>query len=304
MRTLILGAGATGGYFGGRMAAAGQDVTFLVRPKRAELLAQTGLTIISPLGDARLSPTVITAAQSAYDLIILSCKAYDLDAAILSIAPAVGDATLILPLLNGLRHMDALDARFGAEHVIGGLCHIGVTLTETGAVHHLNAMQRFIMGARSDAQTARVRTAYASVAAGGFSPQLSPDITLEMWEKFVLLASYAGMTCLMRASVGAIMQATEGQALMTELLTECAQTATAAGHPSRPDVLTETLAMLTDKASSGTSSMLRDIRNGARTEHDHILGDMLARSRQAGVNAPILRAAYAHLQAYATQHFN
>lgn len=299
MRTLILGAGATGGYFGGRMAAAGQDVTFLVRPKRAEILARTGLNIVSPLGDLQLKPQIITSVQSTYDLIILSCKAYDLDAALDAIAPAVGNTTLILPLLNGLRHMDVLDSRFGTDPVIGGLCHIGVTLTETGTVHHLNTLQRFIMGARSEAQTPRVRTAYAAIAAGGFAPQLSPDITLEMWEKFVLLTTYAGMTCLMRASIGTIMQTTEGQALITELLAECAQTATASGHPPRPTFLAETLTMLTEKTSQGTSSMLRDIRNGARTEHDPILGDMLARARRTGVNAPILRIAYAHLQAYA-----
>lgn len=299
MRTLILGAGATGGYFGARMAAAGEDVTFLVRPGRARILAENGLRVVSPLGDLKIAPQVTTQAGGTYDLVMLSCKAYDLDGAVDAIAPAVGENTLILPLLNGLKHMDVLDARFGAARVLGGLCHIGVTLDDDGTVRHLNTMQRFIVGPRENAQRTRAEAAHASIARGGFDPTYSAAPMQDMWEKFVLLATYAGMTCLMRASVGAVMEATEGRAIMTEMLAECARTATAAGHSPRGPFLEETTAMLTEKGSQGTSSMLRDVRRGAKTEHDHILGDMLARARAADVSAPILRLAYAHLQAYA-----
>jgi 2-dehydropantoate 2-reductase len=302
MRTLILGAGATGGYFGARMAAAGEDVTFLVRPKRALILARNGLVVTSPMGDLKLTPQIVTQDQivaGAYDVIMLSCKAYDLDSAVDAIAPAVSGNTLILPLLNGLKHMDVLDARFGAAHVLGGLCHIGVTLDDDGTVRHLNTMQRFIVGPRDDSQTARAKAIHASIDKGGCGPSYSNAIMQDMWEKFVLLATYAGMTCLMRANIGAIMETTEGQAIMTEMLAECAKTATAAGYPPRGPFMAETTAMLTEKGSQGTSSMLRDVRKGARTEHDHILGDMLARARAAGVAAPILRLAYANLQTYA-----
>ena len=137
-RILVLGAGATGGYFGGRLLEAGHEVSFLVRPQRASVLRKTGLVIHSPEGIARLEPELVLAERlkGTYDLIILSCKAYDLDSAMEAVAPAVGKETAILPLLNGLKHYETLDARFGAERVLGGLCSIAVTVgEEIGRAH-------------------------------------------------------------------------------------------------------------------------------------------------------------------------
>ena len=131
MRILVIGAGATGGYFGGRLLEAGRDVTFLVREKRAELLAKNGLNIKSPFGDFTKSnpPTLMaTNIKQPFDFIILSCKAYDLDDAMASFAPAVGPDTAIIPFLNGMKHLDSLDARFGRERVLGGLCAIAATI--------------------------------------------------------------------------------------------------------------------------------------------------------------------------------
>jgi 2-dehydropantoate 2-reductase len=298
MRILVLGAGGIGGYFGARLAAGGGDITFLVRPRRAAELARHGLVVRSPRGDLSLSVHATTAATEAFDLVLLACKAYDLDAAADAIAQAVGEGTTILPLLNGLRHFDALDARFGSHRVLGGLCHIGVTLTEGGEIEHLNALDRLSMGWRQDAQRADAERAHAALQAGGFSLQLSPVIDQEMWEKFAFLAAYAGITCLMRATIGSIASADDGPALAVELFEECAAVAAAAGHAPRPAFAAESRRILTDPASSGTASMLRDVRRHARTEEDHILGDMLRRARQAGLAAPILRVARAHLQAY------
>src|SRR6476619_7075840 len=143
MRTLIVGAGATGGYFGGRLLEAGRDVTFLVRPRRAAQLAERGLVITSPVGDVRLPtpPTVqADALREPFDVVLLSCKAYDLDDAIASFAPAVGPETVILPLLNGMRHVDTLETRFGADAVLGGLCMISSTLDDDGTIRHLSPM--------------------------------------------------------------------------------------------------------------------------------------------------------------------
>jgi len=298
MRILILGAGGVGGYFGARLAAADVDVTFLVRSGRAAQLAREGLIVLSPLGDVRLSVATLTEAKQGFEAVLLACKAYDLNDAIAAIAPAVTANTLVLPLLNGLRQLDALDARFGRQRVLGGLCHIGVTLTEQGEVQHLNKMQHFAFGPRLSTQVERCDRMHATLALGGFAPVLSPEIEQSMWEKFVLLASYAGMTCLMRAPVGAIVATDEGEALMREMLIQCAAVATACGHELSHGFLAETLAMLTQRGSLGTASMLRDIQRAARTEHQHILGDMLARASEAGVTAPLLRVANAHLQAY------
>jgi 2-dehydropantoate 2-reductase len=298
VRILILGAGGVGGYFGARLAAAGVDVSFLVRTRRAAQLARDGLVVLSPLGDLRLQVSTLIEAVAGFEVVILACKAYDLDSAMAAVAAAVTADTLVLPLLNGIRQLNILDARFGAERVLGGLCQIGVTLTDKGEVQHLNKVQQFAFGPRLPGQLARCERLHTTLLRGGFAPVLSADIVQRMWEKFVLLAAYAGMTCLMRAPIGAIVAADDGEALMREMLAECRAVATASGHAPDPTFVAETLAVLTQRGSPGTASMLRDIRRGGRTEHEHIIGDMLARAREAEIAAPLLRVANVHLQAY------
>jgi 2-dehydropantoate 2-reductase len=298
MRILVLGAGAIGGYFGARLAAAGVNVTFLARPARAKRLERDGIVLLSPLGDVRKPVAVLTEAARPFDAVLLACKAYDLASAIEAIAPAVGPRTLILPLLNGLKHLDDLDARFGAARVVGGTCSLSATLTEAGEIRHLNSAQRFVFGPRSPDQAKACAALHRELSRGGFAPTLSPDILQDMWEKFVFLATAAGMTCLMRAPIGRILEADEGEALTLETLAECAGAAAAAGHAPRPESLADARATLTQRGSDIAASMLRDIERGGRTEGEHILGDMLARARKAGASAPLLRVARAHVQIY------
>ncbi|ULA62963.1 MAG: 2-dehydropantoate 2-reductase [Nitrospira sp.] len=298
MRILVLGAGGVGGYFGGRLAAAGVDIRFLVRPSRAESLARQGLVIVSPLGDLRIPVETLTAVESSFDAVLLACKAYSLDDAIETIAPAVGPSTMILPLLNGVRHLDILDARFGRESVLGGLCHIGVMVNASGEVQHLNTLQRFVLGARSPGQAAAVAVFHRVVQRSGFETVLSGAIMQEMWEKFTFLATYAGMTTLMQAPVGAILAAGEGEAIMREMLEECTATATASGFAPRREAMAQMISSLTERGSRGTASMFRDMIRNGQTEHEHIIGDMLARARAAQVSAPLLRISLANMQAY------
>lgn len=298
MRLLVLGAGAVGGYFGGRLAASGADITFLVRPARARALAEHGLAITSPLGDLRVRVATITEATGSFDAVLLACKAYDLASATEAIEPAVGPETLILPLLNGLRHLDDLDARFGRVRVLGGLCDLGVRLGPAGEVEHLNRLERLVLGAREAGQVEGAAALHAALAMGGFAPDLSADIPRDMWEKFVFLAAYAGVTTLMRAPIGTILAADDGMALACELLGECIGVATESGFAPRPPALERAVATLTDRNSRGTASMFRDMARGGRTEHAHVVGDMLARARALGVAAPLLRVCLANLQAY------
>ncbi|MFD1332996.1 2-dehydropantoate 2-reductase [Methylopila musalis] len=301
MRLLILGAGGIGGYYGGRLAAAGADVTFLVRERRGAQLARDGLVLTSPYGDVTQPVAAVTAIDGPFDAVLLSCKAYDLDSAAEAIAPAVGPDTLVLPLLNGVRHLDVLDARFGAERVLGGSVHIMVTMAADGTIRHLNKLQRFVMGARSEPQREAAARLHAALEPGGFKPELSPDVMQDMWEKFTMLATFAGLTCVMRASVGQIMEAEEGAEIAAALLAECASVAAANGHPPRQPFLDQSLAMLTTKGSAATASMLRDVENGFRTEHEHILGDLRRRARAAGLATPVLAVAFAHMQAHAAR---
>ena len=237
MRVLILGAGGLGGYFGGRLVQAGKNVTFLVRAKRAARLRAEGLAIQSPLGDARLDVQAATADTLAgeFDLVILSCKAYDLAEAIAAIRPAVGDRTAILPLLNGLAHLRQLDEAFGPASVLGGLAHISATLAPDGVVRHFGKLDSFTFGERSEtaADRARCDEIAAFLAGVPFTVRRSEHILQDMWEKFVFITAAAAITCLMRASVGAILAAPGGERLTLGMLTECEDVAAAAGFPVR-----------------------------------------------------------------------
>jgi 2-dehydropantoate 2-reductase len=300
MRFLVVGAGATGGYFGGRLLEAGQDVTFLVRPARAERLAATGLTIISPAGNVTLrSPSTVIAAElrTPFDVVVLSCKAYDLDGAIESFAPAVGPDTAVVPLLNGMRHLDALDARFGADRVLGGSCFISAKLDEGGHIAHVSDIHRLAFGERSGRRSPRVEALAAAMAGAKFEAVASDHILLVMWEKWVFLASLAGITCLARAAVGDIVAA-GGADLAAGLLEECRAIAAAAGYPPRADSLKASLDRLTDPGSAVTASMLGDVERRGRTEADHVLGDLLRRRGGASDgDRSLLRAAYVAVKA-------
>ena len=306
MRILVLGAGGTGGYFGGRLAQAGADVTFLVRPARAALLAERGLRIRSPLGDADLDVATVTAqdlpalaAARPFDLVLLACKAYDLDSAIESVAPAVGANTAVLPILNGLLHYDALDARFGRERVPGGLCFIGATLGADGEVLHLGRPASISFGLREGNADGGVLARLAAASAqAGVDHLYAPDIAAAQWIKYSFLAALAAGTCLMRTSVGTVVAAEGGEAFMAALHAECLAVAAAEGHPVPEDEARTARAGLTRAGSPVTASMLRDLQAGLRVEALQIVGDMVHRAHRAGLQVPRLEAAWVHLQAY------
>lgn len=296
MRILVLGAGAIGGYFGGRLAGAGADVTFLVRPQRAAKLAATGLVVRSPFGDFARPVATVSQATDAYEAVLLSCKAYDLASAIDAVKPAA--RAIVVPLLNGLAHLDTLDAGLGRARVAGGACYIAATLWQDSEIRHLNQIHRIAFGPRDDSQRAPLAALAQACARANFETQNRADILQAMWDKFVFLTTLAAMTCLMRANVGAIVATAEGEALMRACLDEARAIAAASGHPMTETAHAEATAMLTARGSGFTSSMLRDLESGGRIEADHIVGDMVRRAQAANVAAPLLRAAYVHLQAY------
>ncbi|ACA20436.1 2-dehydropantoate 2-reductase [Methylobacterium sp. 4-46] len=303
MRVLVVGAGATGGYFGARLAEAGRDVTFLVRPARAARLAARGLTVKSPVRDAHLAaPATVTAGAipGPYDLVLLSCKAYDLAGAIEDLAPAVGPGTAILPILNGMAHLDALDARFGPARVLGGSCAIAATLGPEGEIVQMSDLHSLTFGERDGTRSARVEAVAALMRDATFTARLTDKVLLEMWEKWVFLATLAGGTCLMRGTVGDIVGAPGGRALMLGLLDECRRIAAQAGYAPREKFLETSRGTLTAEGSAFTASMLRDIEKGAAIEADHIVGDLLRRGRAGAPEAPFphLDTVLTHLKTY------
>jgi 2-dehydropantoate 2-reductase len=303
MRVLVVGAGAIGGYFGGRMLQAGRDVTFLVRPKRASELASAGLVIKSPNGDVTLkNPPTVQADKltDKFDVVLLSCKAFDLEDAIKSFAPAVGDKTAIIPLLNGMLHLDALDKRFGASHVLGGLCAIAATLNEAREVVQLQPMQSLNFGERAGGMSDRVR-AIADTFSAINGAAASDHIMQDMWEKWVFLASLAASTSLMRTSVGNILAAPGGRDFLLGILDECSAIASDAGHTPGGPFFQRTRGLLTAEGSPMTASMFRDIKAGLPVEADHVIGDLIVRADAAKIPVPKLRTAYTHLKAYEKQ---
>ncbi len=303
MRILVIGAGAVGGYFGGRLAAAGRDVTFLVRGARAEQLRRSGLRIFDPYGDVQVRPKLLLAEElkarpEVFDLIVLSTKAYALEAAMEDFAPAVGSATVILPLLNGLRHLEALDARFGAEKVVGGFTYIVADMDAEGGVHSMTQLHDLSFGERDKAVTARIQAIDEMLRGAGFDAYLKPDILAAMWQKWALLAAMGAITCLMRGSIGAVVAAPGGAETARAIIAECVAMATANGYPPEATALAMMTQRLTEAGSPLTASMYRDLQRGSRVEADHILGDLLERGRKHGVEAPLVRAAYVQLSVY------
>jgi len=302
MRYLVVGAGALGGYFSPRMLEAGRDVTFLLRPARAQALARTGLVIKSRFGDATLAapPFVLKEdLHTPFDVVVVGCKAYDLAETMTSFAPAVGAQTAILPLLNGLGHFDALQQRFGAERVLGGLCMISAALDAVGTVQHFNDFHVLVFGELDGTSSARVAAVHADCGGAKFDARVSSQMMLELWEKWVFIAAAAAITCLMRASIGDIVAA--GAADLSErLLEECRIIAAANGFAPRPAAIERYRAIMTAAGSPISASMLKDIERGAPVEADHVIGDLLRRAPAAADSGPpsLLRIAHAHLKAY------
>lgn len=295
MRILILGAGAVGGYFGARLLEAGGDVTFLVRPGRAAGITERGLRITSPRGDFSCRPRLLLAGEAPnghFDLALLACKAYDLDSAVATLVPAMGPDTTLLPLLNGIAHLERLDERFGRERVLGGVAHLAATLTPEGDIHHLNALHRLAAGPRSPAAVPCLEELVRLLQAARVDWCPSPDIGGEMWDKYIFLATLAGATCTFRGSVGAILAAPGGEAFIRELLDECLAIAASQGHRPDPERLAAYRRQLTEGGSPLAASMLRDLQKGGPTEGDHILGHLARLAAAAGLKAPRLEAAW------------
>ncbi|GAB7532122.1 2-dehydropantoate 2-reductase [Pseudomonas sp. 3A(2025)] len=303
MRILIVGAGAVGGYFGGRLLEAGRNVTFLVRAHRALILEREGLLVRSPHGNIHApSPPCVLAHQLAepYDLIVLSCKAYDLDEAIQAFAPAVGAGTLILPLLNGMAHLDRLTECFGAEAVLGGQCLVSLDQTAEGVILHLNSHHQLRFGELNGASSPRILRVAEALADAGFEASFSQHIVQDMWDKWCFIATLAAVTGTMRAALGDVL-AGGGERLLIATLHECAQIALAAGYPLSTHAQQRCLTMLTASGSTLSASLLRDIERGAATEGEHLLGDLLARRQVLGVvpdGLSMLEVACIHLRAF------
>jgi 2-dehydropantoate 2-reductase len=306
MRYLILGAGALGGFFGGMLLKGGADVTFLVRPARTAQLKRDGLVIKTQDGD-ELRTQVRTVQQGqldgTYDVVLLTCKAYDLDSAMDAIAPAIGEQSVIVPVLNGVRHIDVLTERFGPGRVLGGLTVINAAMMADGTIQQSQLRINLnVIGELDGRASARCTAIKAALDAGGIPVQISDNILAMMWAKFFGFVCNATIATLTRSRAGAIAKSASGASFVSAVIEECARVVTAAGYPPAPPPAPDTAGIVRGLFSQTDStygpSMLIDMEDGRPTEGEHTIGDMVERGARVGVIAPILSAARYKLKVY------
>jgi 2-dehydropantoate 2-reductase len=299
MKLLVLGAGGIGGYFGGRLAENGTDVTFLVRPRRREQLERDGLCIKSPVGDLKLKVKTVDAAElrPTYDFVLLTCKAYDLDSALDAIAPAMNGKCAVVPMLNGMAHLARLDERFGRGSVMGGTCAIGVHLASDGVIHHADALQKITFGERTPGMS-RAQALAQAFARTKVDWTLTDDVEQSMWDKIVFLSILAATNCLFRANIGEINNAAGGPQAIERALATNIEIASREGHPLSPAAIGFARKTLLDPSSKRAGSMVTDLEAGGRVEGDHIVGWMLNKAREHRLDDTVLSLAYTHLKAY------
>jgi 2-dehydropantoate 2-reductase len=300
MRVLVIGAGALGGYYGACLVRAGADVTFLVRSARAEQLRRDGLRVVSPHGDFAVHPKILLANElrDPFDVMLVGVKAYSLDDAMDQFAPAVGPHTMILPLLNGIGHIDRLRRRFGDKPLLGGMANISAGLDADGRIVQFIPLHDLLFGEIAGGFSNRTKALADHFSGSTFNARASETVMHDMWEKFVQLGLGAGITCLMRASIGDILAAPGGREAMFEIFDECCAVAAASGFQPRPAFIEFDKTLITTVGSPLKWSMLRDIERGSSTEGEHILGDMVARARALGIKTSILDLARTHVAAY------
>lgn len=302
MRILVVGAGATGGYFGARLAQAGRDVTFLVRERRFQQLQQTGLILKTPGGTDVIQPQLAQAGtlKGPFDLIIVTVKSFGLDQAMNDIAPAVGAETLIMPILNGMRHIDTLRARFG-DKVIGGLCKINATLGENGEVMQMTPLHRLYYGALDGNNDVRLQRVDETLRAAQFDTVFADNIISELWEKWLLLSTLGAVCCIARGNTQQVLTSQGGEALLQTVFGEVLSVLSAEGYQQRPAVTAKIYETLNNPKAAMTSSMYRDLTQDFEIEADQVIGDLLVRGARSGVVTPLLNAVYVNLQVYLTR---
>lgn len=301
MKILVVGAGAVGGYFGGRLVQAGRDVDFLVRPARAELLREHGLNIHSLDGRTEnipVRPVTRDELTDDYDLVLLSVKSYGLEGAVEDLAPAVGPGTVVVPFLNGMRHLDVLVERFGRDRVYGGVCMVMTRLDEDGGIVEVGRMGELVYGPLSDSPVVDLDRVHGALEEAGFTARPTKDIRQEMWDKWVFLASLGAVTCLMRAPIGRVNRAPGGSEFSAGMFAEAIAVATAAGYPPSDRIRGFADRVISDTERDTSTSMYWDLTHDNPVEGDHIVGDLVARGRELGVPTPLFSLAHTHLSVY------
>ncbi|WP_419393101.1 ketopantoate reductase family protein [Cytobacillus praedii] len=302
MRILVVGAGAIGGYFGGRLMEKGEEVTFLVREKRKQQLDQKGLLIESVHGDLKLEPKTILRGESAepFDVILVSTKSYQLDGAIESFRSYVNENTMILPLLNGYAHLDKFVNEFGEERVLGGLCFIEATLDHSGKILQTSPVDELVFGERSGRKTNRILSLQKSFSGTKAAFTLSENIEQDIWHKYLFITTFSGVTSLFRSPIGPIREHEHGQKTIQILLKVTAAIMRAIEAPIDIHIEETQMKRILGLNYGMKSSLQRDMEKEQQTEADHFFGYLLQHAAEKGIEPPLLSAIYTNLAVYGT----
>ncbi len=296
MHVAVFGAGAVGGYFGGRLAQAGEEVTFVARGEHLAALREHGLRVSSVAGDFVVQPARVTADPSsvgAVDAILLGVKAWQVADAATALRPMIGPDTIVVPLQNGVEAPDRLSEVLGAKHVLGGLCRILGRVEGPGHIGHFGAEPYIAFGALDSSQSApaeRLRTAFGRAEA--VTAEIPADIRVAMWSKFIFIATMSGIGALTRAPIGILRSQPETRQLIEQGLREVHSVAVGHSIVLPPDIVTKTLALIDGLPAEGTASLQRDVMQGRPSELEAQIGAVVRLGRRAGVEVPLYRFVY------------
>lgn len=299
MRIVVFGSGGVGGYFGGRLAQAGEDVWFIARGAHLAALRERGLRVSSIAGDFTVNPVRATndpATAGPADVVILAVKAWQVPEAARAMRPLIGPETFVVPLENGVEAPEELGTVLGSRHVAGGLCRILAYVTGPGEIRHSAVAPSLEFGELDGARSERVeslRQAFARTT--GVAVTVPPDIRTAMWSKFLFITPVSAVGALTRVPIGVFRAAGETRRLLVEAMGEIVRLAAAMGVALPTDVVEQTLSFTDAIPAEGTTSMQRDIMEGRPSELDAQVGAVVRLAARAGLPVPVHQFMYASL---------
>ena len=300
MKILVVGIGGIGGFFGGFLHESGADVTFLVRPKREKIVSANGLKIISSLGNIHIKPNLILAKdlKPIYDVVLISCKTFDLEQALQDLSAIKGKG-IIIPFLNGIEHFKMLDETFGTENVMGGLAIISSTVHQDGTIEHFgNLRQNLTFGTRDNSNNNILISFYEICKKSNFDVVLSEQINLDLWKKWVFISAVAGATTLFSCSLGDIVKHDFGPKILADLYNECRSIAKSCGYVIEDEEAKNIIKSITTPGSPIKASMQRDVEKKSFTEHEEIFGNLISKAQLYDIECPILMSCYIKMKVY------
>ena len=298
MRIVVMGSGGTGGYFGAKLARAGEDVTFVARGAHLEAIRERGLAVRSAVeGEWSARAPAVESLDSLppADLVLFCVKSFDTETAAAAIRPVVGPETAVLSIQNGVANEAALARLLGPGHVLGGVAQVFAVIAEPGVIAH-RAAGRIAFGEMDDRPTPRARAILAAFGRAGIPAEIAPNIVRALWEKYVFLAAHAGMTALLRCPAGVIRALPAPRLMYRRLLEEMGALARAEGVAIGPEVVDAMMAQIDGLAPGVFSSLHHDLVQGKRLELEALHGHAVRLGQRLGVPTPTLAAVYAALR--------